>query len=552
MSWKQFKLSQQLLTNIISLGWETPTQVQFQSIPLALTSRDILVSSHTGTGKTGSFLIPLIQRISLQTQQRRTQVLILSPTRELAEQTFKVAQLLGDKISTVALITSSGPVRAQEIVLSSCPQIVIATPGRLIDHIMNSLFMVNDIEVLVLDECDKMLELGFYKELLEIIKNLPEKRQTLLFSATAQAVSKIAGEALNKPMLIQVDPVKSIGKNIDQQFIILNNFMGLLDSTLKFHGIGEKYILKCCIIHQLLEKSLSGQKVIIFCNYKSSVKLLHYFLEKLGSRTIMFSGEMGQQQRTETINDFNEDFTPIISTDLLSRGIDIKQVDTVIQFEIGAPDSYIHRAGRTGRASLDGVAISIGYQKEVQILTQQLSKMKFNERVIDMIAFSKILSNIDTNFLEEINISIKEEEIVKQEKEIQRQIEKTSNIDKYSTEILSSEKRKWMLDTKEKHILQQLKDQVKQGSIKEKDAKQIIQNKGLKEQQRKLKNIAVAQKRASKNIASRLPEDLKSKIKKQKMEQRNYKGNNGAFNRNEVVKGTSLVETGKKSKKNGK
>lgn len=260
-TFKDMHISPKLIKNLRAIGWNTPTEVQETVCPLALAGRDLLVQSVTGSGKTGAFAIPIVDRLLLRGQYKSTSVIILSPTRELAIQTALVIQkICTDMPISCALIVGGGDdFNSQAVLLRNEPDIIIATPGRLIDHLINSSVLMDNVEILVLDEADKLLELGFQNELEKILNYCPQKRQSMLFSATMSTeVSQLATLSLNKPLRVNIDAPKTINPNVQQQFVFTD---------------GE-LVDKLSILFHLLNNSFSQSKTIVFCENRHQVQTI--------------------------------------------------------------------------------------------------------------------------------------------------------------------------------------------------------------------------------------------------------------------------------------
>jgi superfamily II DNA/RNA helicase len=329
-----------LRASLARMGFSTPTPIQAQSIPHALEGRDILGTAQTGSGKTGAFGIPLIAR--LMTNSRGI-ALIMTPTRELAAQVIEVFNnLLGPTNPIKAVLLIGGePMGAQTRALRTRPRIIIGTPGRINDHLEQGNLMLMETSVLVLDEMDRMLDMGFAAQIDRIVKFVPKTRQTMLFSATLPAeIKKAADKYLNDPIRVAVGAPNVAAKKIEQKVIRLQP--------------DQKY-------KQLVkELDTRAGSIIVFVKTKHGAEKMADKLhkERFGVDTI--HGDLEQRQRERVIAAYRERrFRILVATDIAARGLDIPHIEHVINYDLPhAPEDYIHRIGRTARAGADGAAIS--------------------------------------------------------------------------------------------------------------------------------------------------------------------------------------------------
>ena len=351
----QLQLSKPLIRAIGELGWSSPTPVQSAVIPYAISGRDVLANAATGSGKSAAFLLPLLERL-LQRPNRRvalSRCLILLPTRELARQCFDMAEALGRHTDVrCALIVGGMSAQAQEAALRSRPDILLATPGRLIDHLRNTATVhLEDVEVLVLDEADRLLELGFLDELREIIRLCPRQRQTLLFSATlSPSVSDLILLSCKDPIRVTIDPYDAVVERLTQEFVRIKQ-----RST-----EDEEEREREAILLALCQRSFRD-RVLVFTRTKEQCHRLFLLLSFHQIRAAELQGNLTQQQRLEALDLFKAGkVTHLVCTDLASRGLDIPSISTVLQSSMPAQlRLYIHRVGRTARAGKGGRAVTL-------------------------------------------------------------------------------------------------------------------------------------------------------------------------------------------------
>lgn len=350
MTFNDFNFDSQLFEGLESMGYVKPTPIQSQAIPLILEHADLIACAQTGTGKTASYLLPVLQHISTS-EKKHTQALILVPTRELAQQIDQqvegLAYFVG--ISSIAVYGGGDGIiyEQQRRAMMEGVDIVIATPGRLIAHLASGAIKLNHIKYLVLDEADRMLDMGFYEDILKIISYLPQERQTLLFSATMPPkIRTLANTILKDPKQINI-AISQPAEGISQQVYMVYDH--------------QKVKLICKLLKEGDYKSS-----IIFCSRKETVKELSRILRKEGIKSEAFHSDLDQEQREAVLRDFKSRTLPlIIGTDVLSRGIDVEGISLVINYDVPPdPEDYIHRIGRTARAETTGTAITLVNEKD--------------------------------------------------------------------------------------------------------------------------------------------------------------------------------------------
>lgn len=341
-SFKDFDLSDEILGAIQGLGYEQPTEVQERIIPLALEkSSDLIVRSQTGSGKTAAYAIPICEMVDWL--ENKPQVLILTPTRELAVQVREDITNIGrlKRIKAVALY-GRHPMSIQKTELKQKNHVVVGTPGRIMDHIERGTLNLSKMRCLVIDEADEMLNMGFIDQVAAIIKELPENKQTMLFSATyPEAVKKLCAKFMKKPIDVEI---KATGITVDR----IEQFQ------YKVSEEGKLALLKAVTTVE------NPDSCIIFCETKDRVDTVYDRLKSLRYPCIKIHGGMEQEDRLKTMNHFKRGkFRYLIATDVAARGIDIENVSLIINYDIPLKkESYVHRTGRTGRAGLEGKAIT--------------------------------------------------------------------------------------------------------------------------------------------------------------------------------------------------
>lgn len=344
-NFQSFNLPTLLNEALVSLSYQTPTPIQAQAIPVALEGHDILGSAQTGTGKTAAFGIPLIAQLM---SQPHGSALVLTPTRELALQVMKMLRsLLGNAKINTALLIGGEPIFKQFKELKAKPRLIVATPGRLNDHLQRRSVRLNDVGFLVLDETDRMLDMGFSIQIDEIVAHLPESRQTLLFSATLpKNIIRMADKYMKSPIRIAVGTTTAAAEGIKQEMIKVSE--------------SDKYSTL------LSELEKRDGTVIVFVKTKFSAEKMANLLRKEKHAADAIHGDLRQRQRERVIRSFRErKYRIMVATDIAARGLDISHVKHVINYDLPqCPEDYIHRIGRTARAGAEGSALSFVTQSE--------------------------------------------------------------------------------------------------------------------------------------------------------------------------------------------
>jgi len=341
-------LSPKVQAAITAAGYVTPTPIQAAAIPVAVTGRDVLGIAQTGTGKTASFVLPMITRLeSGRARARMPRSLILAPTRELAAQVAQSFEKYGvNHKLALALLIGGVSMDDQVKKLDRGVDVLIATPGRLLDHFGRGRIMLMGVEILVIDEADRMLDMGFIPDIEKICKLLPTRRQTLFFSATMPPeITRLVNQFLTDPLRIEVAKPATTAKTITQRFVFCPN--------------GEDWA-KREVLRDLIRNG-NVKNAIIFCNRKRDVAVLHKSLAKHGFNAGALHGDMDQSSRTDTLDKFrNDEIMLLAASDVAARGLDIPDVSHIFNFDLPwAADDYVHRIGRTGRAGREGHSVSL-------------------------------------------------------------------------------------------------------------------------------------------------------------------------------------------------
>lgn len=337
-----------VIEGIDAMGYEKPTPIQEKAIPVILEGSDLLACAQTGTGKTAAFMLPILSILSAEEHvSNSVKALVIVPTRELAMQIDQ--QIEGFSyfapVSSIAVYGGSDGSNwdRQRQALEHGAEIIVATPGRLKQHIQMGYVNLKNVQHLILDEADRMLDMGFYDDIIAIVKHLPDQRQTLMFSATMPSdIRKLAKSILRKPVEINLATSKP-AENILQAV---------------YHVRPEQ---KLSLLSSLLEKSDVVQSAIIFASTKAEVKSIESQLRKVDVNVAAMHSDLEQKQREEVMRGFrNKKFQVLVATDIVARGIDIEDIDLVVNYDVpNDPEDYVHRIGRTARAQSDGVAITL-------------------------------------------------------------------------------------------------------------------------------------------------------------------------------------------------
>jgi ATP-dependent RNA helicase RhlE len=358
MKFEEYSISFELKKNLEKQGFRRPTDIQFMAIPPILKGEDVLAIAQTGTGKTAAFAIPVIHKIQIAKKTHRNnliQCLVMVPTHELAQQITEVFTALAKNTGVKAIGIIGGVDQAPQIAaLENGIDILVATPGRLFDLVSQGHLKLHGIEVLILDEADHMLDLGFIKDINDLMRHLPAKRQTLFFSATINPkIKKLAYSLVTKPIRIQISPKNPVAKNIE-------HFVAFIEMD-----------DKRAFLERLIDEN-PASKVLVFVRTKVRAERVKKAMERVEIKSATIHSDKEQNERTETLNDFKTgNLKLLIATDISARGIDIPNVDFVVNYDLPeVPENYVHRVGRTGRGTKKGQAVSFCSSEEKEILAE--------------------------------------------------------------------------------------------------------------------------------------------------------------------------------------
>jgi superfamily II DNA/RNA helicase len=371
LSFESLNLHPTILRAVLEAGYDTPTAIQAQAIPEALNGRDIMASAQTGTGKTAAFTLPALNLLATphESKSRGPRILVLTPTRELAAQVNEAARKYGKYIrARTVSIVGGMPYPLQNKLLSQPLDILVATPGRFIDHMERGRIDLSRLQMLVLDEADRMLDMGFMPDVERICEALPKERQTLLFSATLDGIMHIAKQFQNNPLTIQVAGQKEKHANIEQ----------------RLHFVDDMNHKNKLLEHLLIAPDVN--QAIIFTSTKRHADLLAEDLYAAGHKTAALHGDMTQGARNRTLTKLRHgDVKVLVATDVAARGIDVQGISHVINYDLPKfAEDYVHRIGRTGRANNTGIAISFASNIDRHLLRkiEQYTGQKLEGSVI--------------------------------------------------------------------------------------------------------------------------------------------------------------------------
>ncbi|WP_211826631.1 DEAD/DEAH box helicase [Kistimonas asteriae] len=372
MSFASLGLSAPILQAIAEQGYETPSPIQAKAIPAILEGKDVMAAAQTGTGKTAGFTLPILELLSQgqRTQSNQVRALVLTPTRELAAQVGDSVATYGQHMPLRSTVVFGGvKINPQMMKLRRGADILVATPGRLLDLYNQNAVKFNQLEVLVLDEADRMLDMGFIHDIRKILAILPAKRQNLLFSATfSDDIRKLAKGLVHEPVEISVNPPNSTARKVQQ-------WMCPVDKK-----------QKSALLTQLIHEN-RWQQVLVFTRTKHGANKLTRHLDGEGIKAAAIHGNKSQGARTKALADFKAGAIRIlVATDIAARGLDIDQLPQVVNFDLpNVPEDYVHRIGRTGRAGASGQAISLVSADEFKQLSdiERLTRQVLARKLID-------------------------------------------------------------------------------------------------------------------------------------------------------------------------
>lgn len=380
MKFEKYSFTPQIQSNLAEMGWIRPTDIQFKSIPHILKGEDVLAIAQTGTGKTAAFAIPVLQRLQQSKSFTKSiRCIVMVPTRELALQISNVFNQIGRNTGIKCFCVFGGIENDQQIAqLQSGLDVLIATPGRMFDLVNQGYIKLDKIETLVLDEADHMLDMGFIRDIRDLIKFLPRKRQTLFFSATIDAeIKKLAYSLVDNPIRIQISPKNPVSKNIDH--------------SVAFVEMDDKRFF----LERLINEN-PDTKILVFVRTKVRAERVCSAMKRLDIDSETLHGDKEQKERLYTLKKFREGSVKLlIATDVSARGIDIPDVDYVVNYDLPEqPENYVHRVGRTGRGIKRGKAVSFCSSEE-RILLDDIEAYTGNEIRILKIEKTEYQQTID-------------------------------------------------------------------------------------------------------------------------------------------------------------
>ncbi|TYK19629.1 DEAD-box ATP-dependent RNA helicase 28 isoform X1 [Cucumis melo var. makuwa] len=443
-SFMELNLSRPLIRACEALGYAKPTPIQAACIPLALTGRDICGSAITGSGKTAAFSLPTLERLLYRPKRDRAiRVLILTPARELAIQVHSMIEKLAQFTDIRCCLIVGGLSRKeQEAALRSMPDVVVATPGRMIDHLRNSMSVdLDDLAVLILDEADRLLELGFSAEIRELVRLCPKRRQTMLFSATmTEEVNELIKLSLTKPLRLSADPATKRPKTLTEEVVRLR----------RMREVNQEAVLL-----SLCSKTFTS-KVIVFSGTKQAAHRLKILFGLAGFKAAELHGNLTQVQRLDALELFRKqqvDF--LIATDVAARGLDIIGVQTVINFACPRDlTSYVHRVGRTARAGREGYAVTFVTDNDRSLLKAIAKRAgsKLKSRIVAEQSIKK-WSEIIEQMEDQVTAILQEEREERALRKAEMEATKAENMIVHQEEIFSRPKKTWFITDREKRLV---------------------------------------------------------------------------------------------------
>ncbi|WP_143304691.1 DEAD/DEAH box helicase [Chitinophaga vietnamensis] len=390
MKFEQYNISPEIKESLAELGFKRPTDIQFKAIPSILKGDDVMAIAQTGTGKTAAFAIPILHRLQQQEHRRKNKwevkCLVMVPTRELAIQIGDVFQNIGKYTDLSILALVGGVDQAPQIkILEKGVDVLIATPGRMFDQINQQHIDLSNVQVLILDEADHMLDLGFIRDIRDVIRHLPRQHQTLFFSATLDKdIKDLAYSVVNNPIRIQISPQDPVSKNVTHSVAYVE-----MDD--------KRFFL------ERLVKEFPDHKILVFVRTKVRAERVMAAMQRVGISSLVMHGGKEQDDRLAVMDEFKKgDVRLLITTDVNARGIDIPNVDYVVNYDLpDVPENYVHRVGRTGRGVQKGRAISFCSTEEKPLLNEiqkfigkEVTEMKINkDDYRETVSFSEDIPN---------------------------------------------------------------------------------------------------------------------------------------------------------------
>ncbi|KAL4093347.1 hypothetical protein PRIC1_010781 [Phytophthora ramorum] len=444
------KLSRPIMRAITHIGFEKPTPIQQRAIPIALTGKDICASAQTGSGKTAAFLLPILERLQFRSRRvQSTRVMIICPVRELATQCQSMFEQLARYTDiTCSLAVGGLPLKAQEAELRNRPDVVVCTPGRMIDHLRNSKSVhMDDLEILVLDEADRLLELGFTEEVLELVRMCPVQRQTMLFSATLTSkVDQLIDLSMKRPVRISTDPLFDMAKHLVQEFVRIRP---------NREDDREAILLALCT-------RTFRTNTIVFMETKSHAHRMMIIFGLAGIKAAELHGNLQQRDRLEALQKFRDGSVDVLlCTDIAARGIDVRGVHAVINYEMPKDiTTYVHRVGRTARAGRNGRAVTLTSEAR-RLVMKQVSRHCngfVKSRAVPDAVISQWNARIES-MQEDVKLVMHEETLEKRMREAEKEATRASNLLKHRDEINSRPARTWFMSEKEKKNVNERADE---------------------------------------------------------------------------------------------
>ncbi|RLN95961.1 hypothetical protein BBJ28_00009769 [Nothophytophthora sp. Chile5] len=435
------KLSRPIMRAISHIGFEKPTPIQQRAIPVALTGKDICASAQTGSGKTAAFLLPILERLQFRSRRvQSTRVMIICPVRELATQCQSMFEQLARFTDiTCSLAVGGLPLKAQEAELRNRPDVVVCTPGRMIDHLRNSKSIhMDDLEILVLDEADRLLELGFTEEVLELVRMCPVARQTMLFSATLTSkVDQLIDLSMKRPVRISTDPLFDMAKHLVQEFVRIRQ---------NREGDREAILLALCT-------RTFRTNTIVFMETKVHAHRMMIIFGLAGIKAAELHGNLLQRERLEALQNFRDGTVDVLlCTDIAARGIDVKGVHAVINYEMPKDiTTYVHRVGRTARAGRNGRAVTLTSESRRLVMKQVSRHCQgfVKSRAVPDPVITQWKARIE-GMQEDVKQVMHEETLEKRMREAEKEATRATNMLKHRDEINSRPARTWFMSEKEK------------------------------------------------------------------------------------------------------
>lgn len=358
MKFEKYSISHQIKNSLEKMGYKRPTDIQFKAIPPILKGEDVLGIAQTGTGKTAAFVIPVLHLLlSRKVQKRKDGIkcIVMVPTRELAMQITGVFQKIGQFTKINSFCVFGGVEQGPQITkLEKGIDVLVATPGRMFDLVSQGYIRLNRVEILILDEADHMLDLGFIKDIRDLIKHLPQNRQTLFFSATIdEKIKKLAYSLVKNPIRIEISPKDPVSRNVDH--------------SVAFIEMDDKRFF----LERLINEN-SASKILVFVRTKVRAERVAKAMGRVNIEAYTLHGDKEQKERLTLLSQFkNDKFKVLIATDVSARGIDIPNVDYVINYDLpDQAENYVHRVGRTGRGVHKGTAVSFCSKEEIEMLKE--------------------------------------------------------------------------------------------------------------------------------------------------------------------------------------